>query len=115
MKIVNQSKNQILALNASLALNPITRMIGLLGRKGLNDNEALVLKPCNSVHTLFMRFQIDVLFVDRNSKVVEAISELKPWRLTYIYWRSYLAIELPCGIIKSSKTNPGDIISMSSL
>jgi len=115
MKITNLSKKTILASNCLIAKNPLTRMIGLLGRKGLKSGEGLVLKPCNSIHSLFMNFPIDVLFIDRNNKVVEVIQGFKPWRFSPLYWRSHLVIELPCGIVKTSKTLPGDIVTMSSL
>ena len=55
-------------------------MRGLLGRSGLEEGEGLFLKPCGSVHTLFMRFPIDVVFLDRNLSVVAVRPELAPWR-----------------------------------
>jgi uncharacterized membrane protein (UPF0127 family) len=55
-------------------------MRGLLGRSGLEQKEGLLLKPCGSVHTLFMRFPIDVVFLDRDLSVVAVRPELVPWR-----------------------------------
>jgi uncharacterized protein len=110
MKISNQSKNTILASNAILAATPWLRMKGLLGRKIVGPSEALVLKPCNSIHTLFMRFSIDVIFVDQAFKVVAAIAGLKPYRLSKIYFSARCAIELPTGVIASSRTSVGDTL-----
>ena len=115
MQLINQTRNTVLATSCIVAKNPISRMRGLLGRKDLLDGEALVLEPGNSIHTFFMNFSIDVLFVDKKNKIIKVIENLKPWRLTYIYWRSYLVIELPPKTIKSSQTVPGDIVTMSSL
>ena len=55
-------------------------MRGLLGRDGLAQGEGLLLKPCGSVHTFFMRFPIDVVFLDRELSVVAVRPEVVPWR-----------------------------------
>lgn len=112
MKIVNQTKNTTLSQKAILASTLFKRLKGLLGRRDLNPGEALILKPCNSIHTLFMHFPIDVLFVDRNSRVIDAIPNLKPFRLTYIYLKAVYAIELPAGTLKSSFTQKGDLLAI---
>lgn len=112
MKIINKTKNTLLAEVAILADTFFKRMVGLLGRKEFKQGEALVLKPCNSIHTFFMRFAIDVIFVDEQNKIIEAISHLKPFRLTRIYWLSLLAIELPAGMIKSSNTQKNDLLAV---
>ena len=57
-----------------------TRMRGLLGRKGLDEGEGLLLRPAPSIHTFFMRFPIDVVFVARDGEVVKVVPALKPWR-----------------------------------
>jgi len=80
----------------------------LLGRKGLNPGEALIMKPCKSIHTLFLNFPVDVLFVDKNNKVIALITSLKPWRVSAVYLRAEYAIELPCGMISKSLTTEGD-------
>ena len=93
-----------------MADSPFRRMKGLLGRKGLKPGEALILKPCNSIHTFFMRFAIDVLFVNKDSRVIKAISGIKPFRITYIYYHADFAVELAAGIIQSTSTSLGDLI-----
>jgi uncharacterized protein len=64
-----------------LADNAWTRMKGLLGRKGLDDGEGLLIRPSGSIHMFFMRFPIDAVFLDRELRVVKIVSELKPWRM----------------------------------
>ncbi|MFA4842844.1 MAG: DUF192 domain-containing protein [Candidatus Omnitrophota bacterium] len=108
MKIINLTKNTLLADTAALASTPLKRFIGLLGRRAFLPGEALVLKPCNSIHTFFMRFPIDVLFLDKNGFVLKGIANLKPFRLTAIYFGAKLAIELPSGTIQESLTQPKD-------
>ena len=110
MQIVNLSKNTLLAEEVFMAATPWLRMKGLLGKKMLAPGEALVIQPCNSIHTLFMQFAIDVLFLDRQNKVVAVISSLKPFRFSKIYFASYLAIELPIGPTSSTSTVVGDTI-----
>jgi uncharacterized protein len=63
-----------------IADRPWSRMRGLLGRGGLEQGEGLLLKPCGSVHTLFMRFPIDVVFLDRELSVLAVRPEVRPWR-----------------------------------
>lgn len=112
MKIINQTKNTILAEDVIMADTPLKRIKGLLGRKEFKKGQALILKPCNSIHTFFMRFPIDVLFVDKESRVVGLKAHLKPWRLSAIYWGLRFVIEVPSGVILESKTCKGDEISL---
>lgn len=102
-----------MAENAIIANTPFTRSKGLLGRKELKPKEALVIIPCNSIHTFFMHFAIDVLFVDADNRIVGIKNGLKPWRLSPIYWRARFAIELPCGVISESLSCIGDEVGLS--
>jgi uncharacterized protein len=110
MRLINQTRNTILAEDLLVADTIFKRLKGLLGRKYLKSGEALLLRPCNSVHTFFMRFPIDILFVDKNNKVIAALSSLAPFRLSRIYLASCLTIELPAGTINSTNTHSGDLI-----
>jgi hypothetical protein len=112
MKIINKTKNTLLADEVVLADTLFLRMKGLLDKKEIKKGQALILKPCDSIHTFFMRFAIDVIFVDRQYKVDLAIQCLKPWRLTPLCWKAKFAIEFPCGIIQDSHTEKGDEIAI---
>lgn len=70
MQLVNKSNGNILANNIEIAGDFIKRLRGLQGRSGLNKGEALLLYPCSSIHTFFMNFPIDALFIDRNAIVL---------------------------------------------
>jgi len=113
MKIINQTRNATLAVNAIVADNPLTRVRGLLGRKHFEEGSALIIKPSNSIHTFFMRFPIDLLFVDRDSRIIKAISSMKPFRLSAVYLKSAFVVELPAGVITATSTQAGDIIQVS--
>ncbi len=112
MKVVNLRNNVLLADKAVIADNFLKRLIGLLDRNTLQEGEGLILKPSNSIHTCFMRFAIDVLFLDRNNQIIAMLPSLKPFRLSAVYFKSLLTIELPSGVIEKTMTSIGDIISI---
>jgi uncharacterized membrane protein (UPF0127 family) len=62
------------------ATSPLTRMRGLLGRRNLAAEEGVLLRPAGSVHTFFMQFPIDVVFLDRDLRVLRVAADVKPWR-----------------------------------
>lgn len=64
----------------TLADSPVTRLKGLLGRDGLEQGEGLLLRPASSIHTFFMRFPIDVVFLDRTLVVLGIEDTVDPWR-----------------------------------
>lgn len=80
------------------AVTPFARMRGLLGRQGLDAGEALLLKPCNAIHTLGMRFAIDVRFYDRRGRLVREVLNVRPGRW-WIWgtWRADCALESAAG------------------
>ena len=63
-----------------VADRPLLRMRGLLGRRDLHADEGILLRPAGSIHTHFMRFPIDVVFLDRAGRVLDVRSALRPWR-----------------------------------
>ncbi|HET7269714.1 MAG TPA: DUF192 domain-containing protein [Rubrobacter sp.] len=64
-----------------VADNPWTRLKGLLGRRGLEDGEGLLIRPTGSIHMFFMRFPIDAVFLDRELRILKVVADLKPWRM----------------------------------
>jgi hypothetical protein len=112
MKIVNISKDTILADKAELADTFFKRLIGLLNRKSLDKGEALILSPSNCIHSFFMRFSIDVLFLDQSGKVTATLSSFRSFRVSPIYFNSSLTIELPETTLKLTNTQPGDTIQI---
>jgi uncharacterized membrane protein (UPF0127 family) len=90
---------------ATVATSGKARRRGLLGRDHFEG--ALVLRPCRSIHTLFMRFPIDAAFCDRDGVVVR-ICSLRPWRLSPIVPRSAFVIEAEAGAFERWQLQPGD-------
>ncbi len=83
--------------HVELATSPWVRARGLLGRAGLAPGHALWLAPCRSIHTVGMRFAIDVVFLDRASRVVRVVDDLAPYRLTWGGWHAHGALEFAAG------------------
>jgi len=90
-----------------------SRIKGLLGRKDLPPKQGIILEPCNSIHTFFMRFSIDVIFVDKNNRIIKTLSRFSPNRISPIYWYSQKVIELPAGTLDSSHTQILDQLELS--
>lgn len=107
----NATRGATVASRVETAATPATRSQGLLGRDGLAEGEALWIVPCPMIHTFFMRFAIDVLFLDRDLKVVRVIENLKPWRLSPWVWAAHSVLELAGGALKGS-VRPGDRFEM---
>ncbi len=106
--VYNRTRNTQLAERAQEAATAFSRLKGLLGCDGLPEGEGLHIAPCNSIHMFFMRFAIDVAFLDKELKVVRAIHAIKPWRATRVYFAAHSALELPAGTLARSGTEEGD-------
>ena len=112
MRLINQTKNTVLAEDVFFANTFLKRIKGLLGKKVFLASQAIILDPCNSVHTFFMRFAIDVLFVDKDYKVIKVLPKLNPNRITRIYWHSSRVIELPAGRLSLANTQVEDQLQL---
>jgi len=89
-----------------LAETAFARMRGLLGRSGLARGEGLLLRPASSVHTAFMRFAIDVVFVDRENRVLKVVADVPPWRAAACKG-ARATLELPAGEAEKHGLAPG--------
>jgi uncharacterized protein len=112
MKAIDRTSGKELALNLSVADTLFARMKGLLGRRSLPSGEGLWIKPCNSVHTFGMQFPIDVVFLDKEKRVVGLAKTLRPNRISRLYYEASSVIELPAGTIDASDTVTGDHIEV---
>ena len=108
MRIANETRGTQLADRAFEARGHWDRLVGLLSRSSLEPGEALHLDPCTSVHTAFMRFAIDVVFLDGDRQVLKLSPNLRPFRMSGMLRGSGSVIELPTGVIDSTGTVVGD-------
>ena len=112
MKVYNSSKNNLIADDVKLADNFFSRSIGLLSKKSLSEGEGMVIKPCCSIHTFFMRFEIDVLFVNKQNEVIALYENVKPWRILPIHPTSHYVIELKASTILAKNITKHDLINI---
>jgi uncharacterized membrane protein (UPF0127 family) len=97
---------------ATIADRPLARAVGLLGRSRFEQGDGLVIAPCDTIHTWFMRFPIDVLFVDQDGVVVRAIESLAPFNLASGRPRARMTIELPAGTVRRAALREGARVRM---
>ncbi len=90
----------------------ISRLKGLMFRRKPLDKEGLWIKPCNSIHMCFMFFPIDVVFLDKDKRVVHMVEELKPWRLVPPVAHSKSVLELPAEAIEQYLLKKGERLDL---
>jgi uncharacterized membrane protein (UPF0127 family) len=108
VQVENSTRGRTVATDVRVADSFIKRLRGLIGSRPLKQGEGLLIIPSNSIHTHFMGFPIDVLFVDQDQKIVAIQHELSPWRLGQTHKQARFVIELPAGTAAQSGTQPGD-------
>jgi hypothetical protein len=108
----NTRTDHALATRVEPAFDSASRRKGLLGRDGLQDDCAIILAPCNAIHTFFMRFPIDVVFVSRTGMVISISRAVAPWRIR-VALRAFAAVELPAGTADRHDTRIGDAFYLS--
>ena len=107
MQAFNVTQQRTLARVLTVADSFFRSLVGLMGRSGLEVGHGLWIVPCQSVHTFWMRFPIDVVFVAKDGTVAKICSGVKPWR-TAIAFGAFAAIELAAGGAGHSGTAVGD-------
>ncbi|MBM2802488.1 MAG: hypothetical protein HW419_381 [Deltaproteobacteria bacterium] len=113
MPVINLTKKTWLATKVRTADNFLTRLVGLLKRTNLGPEEALWLMPSKGIHTVGMKFPIDVIFLKRDCHVLGLISGMSPYRISSIHLTAYSVLELPNGTIRKSRTEIGDQLEIS--
>ena len=107
MNVKIAANGREVAARCVVAASMRARMVGLLNHDSLPAGEGMLLDPCNNVHTFFMRFAIDVVFLGKDNTVL-AIDELRPWRISRLRLRARKVLELPLGACRAVGLKPGD-------
>ena len=110
MRLVNSTRHVVVADRVQRAVAIRDRIRGLLGRSIFAEGDALVIAPCNAVHTFFMKFPIDAAFLDRHGRVVRTVAEMRPWRATRFHLGASQVVELPAGTLARTGTGVGDLL-----
>jgi uncharacterized membrane protein (UPF0127 family) len=109
--IRNLTRGTIIAERAEVASSGPKRSKGLLGRKALDPGGGMWIIPCESVHTFFMQFALDLIYLDRKHRIKKLRSNVGPWRMSACL-TAHSIIELPCGTIKNSESQVGDLLQI---
>jgi uncharacterized membrane protein (UPF0127 family) len=112
LQVKNPARATVLATRLEVADSGPKRNKGLLGRDGIVPGEGLWIVPCESVHTFFMRFPIDLVYLDRKNTIRKVRSAVGPWRLSACF-SAHSVIELPAGTIRNTLTECGDLLEFS--
>lgn len=112
MEIRNKSNNKIIASEVVMADTFITRLKGLMFKERLEEDSAMLICPCNSVHTFFMKFPLDILFISKEYEVLYVIKNMLPQNISPFIRKSFLVLELPVGTIEKTNTEKGDYLNM---
>jgi uncharacterized membrane protein (UPF0127 family) len=105
--VVMRADGSTLSADCIVADRMLSRMKGLLGRRGLAGGESMLIRPAPSIHTFFMRFPIDAVFVSKSGDVLKVASGVKPWRM-HSCRRSYAVLELAAGDATRHNVSAGD-------
>jgi uncharacterized protein len=110
----NRTRDCLLAAEVRVANTYLSRLVGLLGKRPnwAVADRGLWIIPSRGVHTLGMRFAIDVIFLDRNRNVVHMHQDLRPWRVSRVITNARSVVELPPGTIARTQTKTGDQIEI---
>ena len=104
-RLVSETTGKTVVAELRVADGFWSRLIGLQFRRPLPADAGLLLVPCNSVHTCFLRFPIDVVFLDGKGSILAIRRHLRPWRLAWGPRKSYAVLEVLAG---SADVNPGE-------
>jgi len=109
MQVMNRTRGNVLAMQVEVAGAGPSRRKGLLGRTGLEAGEGLWIVPCESVHTFFMKFPIDLVYLDRKNRIRKLRSEVGPWRVSACF-SAHSVLELAAGTIRATEVQRGDTV-----
>jgi uncharacterized membrane protein (UPF0127 family) len=106
----NPDRGTVLATRAKLAADIVSRFFGLMGRKAVEDGGGLLLTKSASIHSFFMRFRFDAIFLDKEDRVVKIVPAMRTWRISFGGRGAKHTLELPAGVAERSGTQPGDLL-----
>ena len=115
VRVDNLTRGTALAERCRIAASLRDRTVGLLATPSLEPGEGLLIERTQSIHMFFMRYPIDVVFVDRDARVRRTVAALRPWRVVWWARGARDCIELPAGTAAGSRTEPGDRLEMTAL
>ncbi|MEB3287467.1 MAG: DUF192 domain-containing protein [Vampirovibrionales bacterium] len=113
MAVSNAVRGTQLVIALEVASNPWTRFKGLMGRPALEKGAGLWIEPCSDIHSCFMRFPFDAVFLDKANIVVHLMESMPAWRVSKWVRNARVVLELPAGTIEKTNTQLGDQLEFS--
>jgi uncharacterized membrane protein (UPF0127 family) len=111
--LVRTSDQKVIAENVYFAVTFWRRLRGLMFSKSFpSAYDAVLLSPCNAVHTMFMRYSIDVVFLKETGQVAAVYPFMRPWQFSAVVKNASQVLELPAGSIERLKVTPGDYLAL---
>ncbi len=111
-EVINKTRQTVVARQVQKADSYFKRLVGLMGKPGIPPGFGLWIVPCQDVHSFFMRFEFDAIFLDGNGKVLYLLERMKPWRVSRFVKGGKVVLELPAGAIAQSVTEIGDELEL---
>lgn len=112
LKIKNTRTNEILVERMYKADTIFTKMKGLLGRKDMSFDEGMLICGARQIHMFFMKFAIDVIFLDKNFRIIKIYRRFKPFRISGYFLKAKYVLELKSGILDEKDTQVGDVLEI---
>lgn len=110
-QVLNETRGSVVCESTEMADNTWTRLRGLLGRDGLGAGHGMIIRPAGSIHSAFMRFRFDAVFLDRHMVVVGLAEDVPPWRIRGAR-RAKSTLELAAGEIGRRGLQVGDALAV---
>ena len=112
LQVENVSRQQVVVRHGRVAATFWSRLKGLIGVRSLPAGDGLLIAPCNSIHCFFMSIPIDVIYADREHRVVALDRAMRPWSVGRIHRQAHYVLELPAGTIDRTDTVVGDRLAV---
>jgi uncharacterized membrane protein (UPF0127 family) len=106
----NADRGTVLATRAKLASSFVSRFFGLMGRKRVEEGGGLLLTRSASIHSFFMRFRFDAVFISKEDRVVKIVPAMHQWWVAFGGRGARDVLELPAGVAAATGTEPGDLL-----
>ena len=113
LRATNVSRGSSLGDRIRVADSGLTRIVGLLGEQKLREGDGLLIVPSQGVHTWGMQFPIDIAVLDDDWNVMAMRCNMRPFRVTRMFWKAAAVLELPAGMLESTMTAIGDRVEFS--
>ena len=112
LRLLHTASGRVLADRLLVPRTFLGRGLGLMFRRALEPGQGMWIVPCNGIHMFFMRFPVDAVFLDRESRVVRLCPNLAPWRVVPMVFGAHSVLELPAGTVGDLDLHQGERLSI---